>query len=57
VLGDGPAADLAWSYPHPLHDAAQVQDMVAFFDERVDVEVDGQPRERPVTPWSSRAPG
>ena len=52
VLGDGPAADLAWSYQHPLHDAARVQDMVAFFDERVDVEVDGKPRERPVTPWS-----
>ena len=47
--------DLAWSYQQPLHDAARVQDMVAFFDERVDVEVDGEPRERPVTPWSRRA--
>jgi hypothetical protein len=26
--------------------------LVAFFDERVDVTVDGERRERPQTPWS-----
>jgi uncharacterized protein (DUF427 family) len=54
VLGGGPLEDLAWTYERPLEDAARVQGMVAFFDERVDVEVDGQLRERPVTPWSRR---
>ena len=44
--------DLAWSYPEPLHEAAQVRDLVCFFDERIDLVVDGQRRPRPVTPWS-----
>jgi uncharacterized protein (DUF427 family) len=44
--------DLAWSYEAPLHDAIGVEGLVSFFDERVDVLLDGQRRERPVTPWS-----
>ncbi len=44
--------DLAWSYPGPLHEAAHVRDLVAFFDERVDLVLDGERRPRPVTPWS-----
>ena len=44
--------DVAWTYHDPLHDAELVRDRVCFFDERVDVIVDGVPRERPVTPWS-----
>ncbi|MDQ1663961.1 MAG: hypothetical protein QOJ68_3941 [Blastococcus sp.] len=56
ALGGGPVVDLAWSYARPLEDAVRVRGMVAFFDERVDVEVDGELRERPVTPWTPRAP-
>lgn len=56
VGGDGPLADLAWTYLDPKHDAEQVRGLVCFFDERVDVEVDGVRRERPVTPWSARGP-
>jgi uncharacterized protein (DUF427 family) len=44
--------DLAWSYEAPLHDAIEVEGLVSFFDERVDVVLDGQRRERPITPWS-----
>ena len=44
--------DIAWGYRSPLHDAIGVAGLVAFFDERLDVVLDGQPRERPVTPWS-----
>jgi hypothetical protein len=29
-----------------------VRDLVCFFDERVDVVLDGSRRPRPVTPWS-----
>lgn len=47
-----PVPDLAWSYEQPMREAAQVQGLVAFFDERVDVELDGRRIERPVTPWS-----
>ncbi|HEY1842795.1 MAG TPA: DUF427 domain-containing protein [Mycobacterium sp.] len=48
---DGPA-DVAWTYPAPLREAEPVRDYVAFFNERVDIIVDGQCRERPVTHWS-----
>ncbi|MFN2497329.1 MAG: DUF427 domain-containing protein [Pseudonocardiaceae bacterium] len=44
--------DIAWSYPQPLTDAVEVRDLLCFFDERVDVIVDGVPWERPQTPWS-----
>lgn len=45
-------ADLAWCYVEPQREAAEVRDRVAFFNERVDLIVDGQRLERPVTPWS-----
>src|SRR5882757_3548756 len=50
---DGPN-DVAWTYHEPLHDAEPVRDRICFFDERFDVIVDGQRRERPVTPWSDQ---
>ncbi len=48
----GGPADLAWTYHHPLRDAEPVRDRIAFFDERVDVIVDGERRQRPATLWS-----
>jgi uncharacterized protein (DUF427 family) len=51
-LGDRVVDDLAWSYPDPLPDAVELGGRIAFFDERVDVVVDGVPRPRRVTPWS-----
>jgi uncharacterized protein (DUF427 family) len=48
------AQDVAWTYPEPLREAAEVQGRIAFFNERVDVVVDGEPLERPITPWSPR---
>ena len=44
--------DLAWTYPEPLTDASRVGNLVAFFNERVNVVLDGQRSERPITPWS-----
>jgi uncharacterized protein (DUF427 family) len=46
--------DIAWSYPEPLREAAEVTDRIAFFNERVDLVVNGTRLERPVTPWSRR---
>ncbi len=46
-------SDLAWTYEAPLREAADVAGLVAFFDERVDVVLDGVRRPRPVTPWSA----
>jgi uncharacterized protein (DUF427 family) len=46
--------DVAWYYPQPLREAAEITDRVAFFNEHVDIAVDGERLERPVTPWSKR---
>ena len=51
-LDGSPLPDIAWSYPHPLHDAEPVRDLVAFFTERLDLVLDGEPVPRPRTPWS-----
>ena len=48
---DGPR-DVAWTYHEPLHDAEPVRDRICFFDELLDVTVDGERRARPVTPWT-----
>jgi uncharacterized protein (DUF427 family) len=44
--------DLVWTYPDPDHDAEPVRDLLAFFNERVDLELDAEREERPVTQWS-----
>ncbi|UGS38061.1 DUF427 domain-containing protein [Capillimicrobium parvum] len=46
--------DIAWFYPEPLREAAEIRDRIAFFNEHVDLIVDGERLERPVTPWSKR---
>jgi uncharacterized protein (DUF427 family) len=50
----GDEQHLAWCYRHPLRDASEVVDRIAFFNERVDVVVDGVGQERQITPWSPR---
>ena len=52
TLDDGVLADIAWSYPDPLEDAERVRSLVAFYQERLDVFVDGRPLRRVRTPWS-----
>jgi uncharacterized protein (DUF427 family) len=42
--------DLGWSYEQPLPDAVAITGLVAFWDERVDVFLDGKRRERPGGP-------
>ena len=49
-LGD--EDDLVWTYREPLHDALEVKGLLAFFNERVDLEVDGEAQARPRTQWS-----
>jgi uncharacterized protein (DUF427 family) len=56
TVGDRVVPDLGWTYHQPRHDAALVRGLIAFFNERLDVIVDGERPERPITPWSP-APG
>ncbi|MBO1031691.1 DUF427 domain-containing protein [Tessaracoccus sp. SD287] len=51
-VGDTVLDDIAWTYPDPLHDAAPVRDLIAFFTERLDLTLDGVLQPRPSTPWS-----
>jgi uncharacterized protein (DUF427 family) len=53
VEADGRRAeDLVWYYPEPIPEAAKIRGHLAFFNERVDLEVDGVEQERPQTQWS-----
>lgn len=40
-VGDRLEEDVVWSYPDPRHDAEPVRDLLCFFSERVEVEVEG----------------
>ena len=44
--------DVAWSYESPSAEVGKIAGMIAFFNERVDLVIDGQLQPRPVTPWS-----
>jgi uncharacterized protein (DUF427 family) len=44
--------DVVWSFAQPHNYATAVKDLLSFFNERVDITVDGERLERPRTPWS-----
>jgi uncharacterized protein (DUF427 family) len=48
----GDLSDLVWFYPEPLMEAGQIAGLVCFYNERVDIEIDGELQARPETPWS-----
>jgi uncharacterized protein (DUF427 family) len=51
-VGDELARDLAWTYEDPLRDGEQVRGLFCFYNERVDIELDGEAQARPETPFS-----
>jgi uncharacterized protein (DUF427 family) len=46
-LGGDLYPDLAWAYNFPTREVAPIAGMIAFYDEQVDVFVDGRRIERP----------
>ena len=44
--------DLVWSYPDPIPENPRIAGLICFFNERVDLTVDGELQSRPDTPWS-----
>jgi uncharacterized protein (DUF427 family) len=50
----GDEDDVAWCYPEPTRDFERIKGRIAFFNERVELEVDGELQERPETQWSRR---
>ncbi|MGH9252672.1 MAG: DUF427 domain-containing protein [Acidimicrobiales bacterium] len=43
----GEHTDIAWSYPTPLRESVAIAGLVAFYDHRVDLSIDGVPQPRP----------
>jgi uncharacterized protein (DUF427 family) len=44
--------DVVWSYPTPLPENVKIAGLVAFYNEKVDLIVDGERLERPKTKFS-----
>jgi len=55
VVGPPVVRNVAWSYWAPLPAVQKVAGMVAFYNELVDITVDGVLLERPVSPFSQAA--
>ena len=51
-VGDDVGEDLVWYYPEPTREAEPIRDLLSFFNEKVDVEVDGELEAKPTTQWS-----
>ncbi len=51
-IGDTVHPDLAWAYDFPTRQLLPITGLVAFYNEKVDVFVDGEALERPVTHFS-----
>jgi len=51
-VGETLHEDLAWSYPAPLPESQKVAGLIAFYDEKLDIEVDGMLQKRPTTKFS-----
>ena len=48
-VGQSTHADLAWSYDFPTRQLLPIAGLICFYNEKVDITVDGQRLERPVT--------
>jgi uncharacterized protein (DUF427 family) len=53
IVGGRPIKDLIWTYPEPRPEATAITGLLAFYDERIDLELDGVPQQRPESPWST----
>jgi uncharacterized protein (DUF427 family) len=53
VIGDRSVPDIAWSYPFPIPECPKIENLVCFYDERVEsIVVDDVAQPKPSTPWS-----
>ena len=51
-IGDQLAKNIVWSYPEPIPECPKIKDLLCFFNEKVDVYINGILQERPQSPWS-----
>jgi uncharacterized protein (DUF427 family) len=56
-IGSTVVRDIAWCYRHPIPECSKIENLVCFFNERVEaLYVDGQLEPRPRTRWSTPDP-
>jgi len=51
-VGDKTYPDFAWCYPNPIPEIPKIENLLCFYNEKVDLYVDGEKQERPVSPFS-----
>jgi uncharacterized protein (DUF427 family) len=52
-VGENDYKDLVWYYPFPIPECPKIENLVCFFNERVDaLIIDGEQEEKIPTPWS-----
>ncbi len=51
-LSDKTYKDFVWGYPRPIPEIPKIENLLCFYNEKVDLYVDGVLQERPVSPFS-----
>jgi uncharacterized protein (DUF427 family) len=51
-VGDKTYPDFVWSYPSPIPELPKIENLLCFYNEKVDLYIDGEKQERPITPFS-----
>ena len=51
-VGENVHKDIVWGYPDPIPEIPKIKDLFSFYNEKVDIYVDGELEERPQTEWS-----
>ncbi|MFI6166303.1 DUF427 domain-containing protein [Nocardia sp. NPDC051052] len=55
-IGDNEHREIAWGYRTPLPESQKIAGLVSFYNERVDIYLDGELQERPHTPFGWTSP-
>ena len=51
-VGNKLVKDIVWSYPAPIPECPKIENLLSFYNEHVDLYVDGVLQDRPITPFS-----
>jgi uncharacterized protein (DUF427 family) len=51
-VGEKTYPDFVWSYPRPIPEIPKIENLLSFYNEKVDLYVDGERQERPDSPFS-----
>jgi uncharacterized protein (DUF427 family) len=51
-VGEKTYRDFVWAYPRPIPEIPKIENLLCFYNEKVDIYVDGVLQDRPVSPFS-----